>query len=229
MNPRLDDAVRPPASGVAAWALGGAVLYVVIGYASIFIVALGEQLLLAPFGLAAEAGTSSWGIVLASHPIAWGIATALAAAWLGGRLIPGGLRFTIVPAAILGVGLALAAITTYLLHEFVRERFGWFDPEYAGLVLFAAPALVAVGLAGWAGAVAPRGSTAIVFAAHAAAVAGLGLAILPSAPGLHDGIRASSIPLATVLAFDVAYATGSLMLAARDLRRRKHTTEPPGR
>jgi len=228
MTSFVDSRLRSVSSRVAAWAALGFAGYIVIGLGSLLAIATVEEAILEPLGLGGEPGTSSWGIVLASHPLVWGAATAMAAAPLGRRLIPGGLRREIRPAVVLAVGLGLAAITTYLLHEFARERYGWFDSDYVGLVVFAAPALVAIALAGWAADILPRGGTPILFVALAAAVAGLGLAILPSVPGLQDGIRASSIPLATVLAVDVAYGTASLLLAARSLRHQAARTDAPG-
>jgi hypothetical protein len=194
---------------VLAWAAAGALLYVLLGMASIIIVAMFEELIAAPIGLAAEAGTQGWGVVLGAHPIVWGTLTALTAAWLGRRLVPG-VTFGLGGAALLGLGLLLAAVTTYLLHEFVRERYGWFDPEYAGFALFAAPAVVAVALAAWAALATPGRGWRVLVAAQLAAIAALGLAIGPSVPGLGDGIRASSLPLAACLMIDSVYALGTL-------------------
>lgn len=212
MNAGIDVAARRPSTMVAAWAVAGAALYVVVGLVSLFVVATVEQTVLEPLGLGGQPGTSSWGIVLASHPLVWGIATAMVASRLGRRPVPDA-RFTIGPAFVLIVGLLLAAITMYLLHEYARERYGWFDPEYVGFANFAAPAVVAVALAGWAGAALPRERRKPLVVAHLAAVAALGLALLPSLPGVQDGIRTSSIPLATILVIDVVFAVVSACLS----------------
>jgi hypothetical protein len=193
------------------WTLAGVAIYVVMGIASLPLVSTVERLLLARFGLEAIPGTSSWGVMLAVHPVVWGLASVLLAIPVGRRLVPG-LRLTSAPAAVLSIGLLLAAITTYLLHEFVRDRFLYFDPEYVGWALFAAPALVAVALSAWAAAAVPRGSGWPLFVAEATAAAGFGLAILPSLPGLRDGIGESSYPLVAILAVDAVYVLGALAL-----------------
>ena len=198
---------------VLAWVGGGVLLYVVLGMASLVLVSTVQDPIAGAFGLQAEAGTQGWGVVLGAHPIAWGVLTALAAAWLGRRLLPG-IRFGVGGVGLLAAGLVLAAATTYLVHEFVRERFLWFDPSYAGFALFAAPAVVAVALAAWAALAAPGRSWRVLIVAQLAAVAALGLAIGPSLPGLGDGIRASSVPLAGLLVIDAGYALGTLAIVA---------------
>jgi hypothetical protein len=150
-------------------------------------------------------------VILALHPIAWGVIAAAVAAWLGGRLLPGAVLIGPGPAANLGVALALAALTTYLLHEFVRARYGWFDPEYAGLAIFAPSALVAIGLAGWAAAAIDRGRRGPLIVAQVGALIALAIALLPSLPGAADGIRASSIPLAAVFVLDAGFAFVSVV------------------
>jgi len=194
---------------VAAWAAVGLVVYVVAAYGSVLLVAAAEQAVLDPLGLGGEPGTSSWGVILAVHPIAWGVVTALAAGWIGGRLLPGAVHPGLGSAAHLGAGLAPAAVTVYLLHEFVRARYGWFDPEYTGFAIFAAPALVAIGLAGWAAAAIDREHRGALVALQVAALIGLAIALLPSLPGVQDGISPSSVPLAAVVVIDVAFAVGS--------------------
>lgn len=150
MTDLVEQRAQSNAARVAVWAFLGFVVYALAAFGSLLLVATVEQVILEPLGLGGEPGTSSWGLVLASHPIAWGVIVAAVAAWFGGRLLPGAFVAGRGSAAHLVAGLALAAVTTYLLHEFVRERYGWSDPDYYGLSIFAPSALVAVALAGWA-------------------------------------------------------------------------------
>ncbi|MCI0584188.1 MAG: hypothetical protein L0227_15110 [Chloroflexi bacterium] len=178
---------------MAAWAVAGLGLYLVLGVVSLFVVGWVRDPLVGLFGLRAETGTSGWGVWLAAQPIAWGVSTAIAAAWLGRRLMPK-IRFSPGGATTLAVGVALAATTTFLVHEFVRARHGRFDPDATGFVVFVAPAMVAIGLAGWAAAAVDRSHRGVLVALQAAALVGLGIALLPSVPGVQDGIRSSSVP-----------------------------------
>lgn len=195
--PRVDELDRG-----LAWALVGFVLYVAAGPATLFAIAAASDALLRPLGLAAEPGSTSWGLYLASQPLAWGITTAMLAGWLGRRLIPGLATEASGPILVLGLGLALAATTTFALHEWVRARYELFDPEYAGPVIFAAPALVAVALGGWATLAMPRHLRRPVESLLLAATTGFVIATLPTLGGLTDGLAVSSRPLAMVLGLD---------------------------
>jgi hypothetical protein len=159
-------------------------------------------------------------VILALHPIAWGVIAAAVAAWLGGRLLPGAVRTGPGPAANLGVALALAALTTYLLHEFVRARYGWFDPEYAGLAIFAPSALVAIGLVGWAAASLERVQRGPLVVVQIASLAALAVAILPSLPGIADGIKVPSAPLAAAFVIDATFALASVAASSLPGRER---------
>lgn len=203
-----------PAPRVGAWAAEGFVLYILLGPASLLATAIALGWL-APFGWVAEAGTAAWGVRLAAQPPVWGVTVAVAATWLGRGLIPD-LRPARGAALFLALGLALAAMTTYLLHEFVRERYGTFDPEYAGFVLFAAPAIVAAALVTWARTAVPRNHGSILLLLQVAATAGFGLVILPSVGGLGDGIRETSIPMAVILVLDAIYVMSGLVGAAHN-------------
>lgn len=211
MTDLVEQRAQSNAARVAVWAFLGFVVYALAAFGSLLLVATVEQVILEPLGLGGEPGTSSWGLVLASHPIAWGVIVAAVAAWFGGRLLPGAFVAGRGSAAHLVAGLALAAVTTYLLHEFVRERYGWSDPDYYGLSIFAPSALVAVALAGWAAAALDCGHRGALVALQVAALVGLAIALLPSVPGAADGIRPSSAPLAVVFVIDVAFAVGSTL------------------
>lgn len=202
-----------------AWALIGLVLYVACGVAAIFGVAAIESGVLTPIGLGAEPGTQGWGLYLASHDLAWGALAALAAGWAGRRLVPGLRIATIVPIVVLVVGVMLAATTTFALHEWVRARYALFDPEYAGPVFFAAPALVAVALGGWASLAMPARLRRPLVVETVAAGTGFAIATLPSLGGLSDGLAASSGPLALALGLDAAFVPAvivAVVLGRRD-------------
>lgn len=189
-------------------------LYVLIGVISLFAVAWTADAVLESWGVEVAAGTIGLSIRNAVHPIAWGIATALIALPIGRRLVPG-ICATGVGWSLLGTGVVLASLTTFLVQEFVRARFVWFDPEYAGFTIFTAPAIVAIGLAGWATIAVPREAGRVPAATALLAVMGLAISLLPSIEGARDGIDADSIPLVVVLGLDVAYATVVALLIAR--------------
>jgi hypothetical protein len=199
--PRLTD--FEPAVG---WTLIGFGSYVAAGLAAPLVVASVCAFPLRLVGLDPEPGTFGWGLYLASSDLVWGGLAAVAAAGLGRRLIPRLAVASPPAAAILAVGIVLAAVTTLALHEWVRARYEWFDPEYAGLAFFAGPAVIAAALAGWGTLVLPghvrrRPVQWALVAAGFAFVA----AVSSTVPGLADGVSPSGWPLALSLGLDALF------------------------
>ena len=200
-------------AGVGRWALAGLVLYLVMWFASLLAVATLESLILDPLGRS-EAGTVGLSIRNGLHQIAWGAAVAVAAVPIGRRLI-GDLRFDITGAAVLGVGLVLAAMTELLLIEFDRVRYGYFDPEHVGMAIVAPPAIVAVALAVWAALAVPRPHRAPLLVLAAVAGIGFVIAMLPSVGGLADGIDPESLGLVASMLGSGGFIVLGLALARR--------------
>jgi hypothetical protein len=200
--------------GTALWAVAGLLLYVLAGIAALFVIELIARVVLEPSGMMIEAGLAGLSIRNALHPVAWGLLVATAAVPIGRHLVRE-IRFSFAAWAVLGVGLALAALTTFLLQEFVRARYTWFDFEYAGLSIFSWPALVAIALAGWATLAVPPGRSLLLPGLAVLAVTSLAIALLPSVAGAADGIEAASIPLAAIFVVDVAYAALVGLVAIR--------------
>jgi hypothetical protein len=204
---------RETGQGAAVWALAGFLLYLVGGMATLFLSAWLAEAILGTFGSPVQPGTLAWSIRNAFHPIVWGGLVAGASMPLGSRLVPG-LHFGLGGWAVLAAGLALATASELLVAEFVRVRYGLFDPEYAGVSYFAGPALVAIALAGWAALAMPRRVMPLVMATILAVV-GLGIALVPSIRGAADGINAESIPIAGVFTANALYGAAVAALVVR--------------
>jgi hypothetical protein len=202
--------------GPALWTIAGFVLYVV-GWVGSYLVLFALEGVVAPIR-DAEAGTLAWSLRNGMHGLVWGALVVAAAAPLGRRFIPG-LRFQALGWAILAVGLVLAAVVIALGNEFVRARYGVYDPEYQGLSFFAGPALIAVALATWAALAVPRDGVLAPGAAMLTAAAGLAMALLPSLPGTADGIEPTSVPLAGAFVIGIGYAAVAAVLVVRRLGR----------
>lgn len=202
--------------GPALWTIAGFVLYVLGGMATLFAIAWIEHMTWGGMGVDTGAGTVGLSVRNGVHALVWGLAAAAAAIPLGRRLVEG-LAFGRAGWVVLVVGLLLALLTTMLVNEFVRARYGYYDPEYAGLTVFTGPALVAVALASWATLGVPRPGAAVPALAALTAVAGLAMSLLPSLPGAADGIGASSMPLAAAFAASAAYGVIASVLVVRHL------------
>jgi hypothetical protein len=201
-----------------AWAAAGLGIYLVAGIGSMFVVAAIHDTVLRLAGLDAEPGTVGWGLYLASMDVAWIVLGATGSAWIGRRLIAGLRLDAVGPLLILGAGLVLAGLTTLTLHEWIRARYEVFDPEYAGPVFFAAPAVVAASLAGWAAlALPPRHRRAVQVELVLAGVA-FAVAALPTLGGLTDGLSSSGVALALALGLDGVFV--SAVIVAATLARR---------
>ncbi len=202
----------------ALWTLAGFVLYVLGAFGGLLLIVVIEGPLLAVFGLRAEAGTLGLSVQNGLHAITWGLLTAAIAWPLGRRLVPG-IRFQAVGGAMLLVGLVIAAVTMTLGNEFVRARYGHYDPEYEGLAVFAGPAIVAIALATWAALAVPRSGVLVPAAAMLTAAAGFAMSLLPSLPGVSDGIDPASIPLIAAFLVAGGYAAMAAILVLLRLRR----------
>jgi hypothetical protein len=195
-----------------AWVTIGAVAWLVGAVAAFVPLVLFEQLVLGPAGIEPEVGTSGWGVRLAIHPIAWS-ALATAAALVAARALGVAIAWRPLAVAVPAVGTGVAAILEFAIHEWERERFGMFDTEYVGVASLAPGSVVAVALAGWALHAGPGpGSPLLRVVAVLAAVSFAAIGILQMA-GLDDGLRPSSIPLASSLVVAAAYV-GLVVLSA---------------
>ncbi len=210
----LSVAVPTPRPRAGAWSLFGILAWVVTGPLVLWALSWVAQVV-SPFGLVAEAGTAGWGVYLATSVVGWGFATAVVGVVAAPRL-----RVQIAPVApvalaALAGGLVLAGVTMYALHEQVRARMGWFDPEYAGWTLFAVPALVGLALGAWAWAAVPgRDRTPMAILVGAAAITFV-LSAATNLSGLADGVRDASVPLAAALLVDGVWVVAVVVGVAR--------------
>lgn len=208
---------RPNAAGrtgLAWWTLAGLGLFPVGWVASALAIATIERFVLEPVGLRAEAGELSLSIRNGIHQIAWGALVAAAAVPFGRGLVAG-IRFRPSAAALLAVGLVIAATTQLLVFEFDRLRSGYVDADHVGMIIFAPPAIVAVALATWAAMAIPSPDRAVLIALAAIGAIGFALATIPSLPGLSDGIDPASVPLAVSLLVGAAFVVIAPVVARR--------------
>jgi hypothetical protein len=201
-------------SGIALWALAGFALYVLGGAVSLFITALLVDPMLTSLGMPVEAGEIGLSVRNALDPVAWGVLVACVSVPIGRRLVPG-IRFAPAGWVVLAIGVVLASLTWFLLEEFVRGRFEYVDVDYVGFTVFTWLALVAIALCGWAALAVPRGSGGPLAVLLALAVTGMGLALVPSVPGVADGIEPENLPLALVFLVDLVYAVAVIAIVFR--------------
>lgn len=211
----IDRSTAGAAARVSTWAGAGFVLYVAIGILSLFVVAATQGFVFGPFGIEVAAGTIGLSLRNGFHHIVWTLSVAGLAVPLGRRLVPGARFASPTGLILLIVGSALAGATEFLINEWARDRFMYYDPEYVGFAGFAPAAIVAVAAAAWAARCLPRRSRATLLIVLGLAVAGFGIAVLPSIGGLGDGIDPGSIPLASTLLADGAFAVIAVVIARR--------------
>ena len=204
--------------GPALWTIAGLVLYALGWVGAMLLFSLVERSLLEPLGVRPEAGTLGLSVRNGVHALAWGVLVAAVAAPLGRRLVDG-IRFSVTSWSMLAAGLVIATVVTSLGNEFVRQRYGLYDPEYQGLSFLAGPAVVAVALATWAALAVPRSGVVVPGAAMLTSAAGLAMSLLPSLSGATDGIEATSVPLAGSFLVAVAYAGFAAVLVLLRLGR----------
>ncbi len=211
------DAVPTLRPRAGAWSLFGILAWVVAGPLALLATSWVNQLV-TPVGLYAEAGTAGWGVYLAVSVVAWGLATAAVVVVAAPRFrVP---IAPVAPAALaaLTVGLVLAALTAYALHESVRARMGWFDPDYAGWTLLAIPALVGFAIATWAAAAVPRRRRSPLAVLVGITALAFGLCSATNLPGLADGVSDPSVLLAAALLLDGVWVVAVVAAMARGRR-----------
>ena len=106
----------------------------------------------------------------------------------------------------------------YALHEQVRARMGWFDSDYAGATLLAVSALVGLALAAWAWAGIPRRDRTPLAVLVGITVLAFVLCSATNLPGLADGVRDESVPLAVALLMDGVWVVAVVVGVARGRR-----------
>lgn len=175
--------------------------------------------LLASLGLRAEVGTSGWGLHLAGWVTAWGAFVALVIAVLASRFAPEFAARRPAAVALLVCGLGTAGATQFVLHEWTRLRFGYFDLEHVGPSGALPAALVAIAVASWATIAAPveiRPGPAAALAASVVVFWWIGLLNLP---GAADGFTTAGVPLPGLLvaagAFSLIAVAGTVAAARR--------------
>jgi hypothetical protein len=208
-------AIAPSGEGSPTrWAVAGFLIYLVAWPVTLMAALLAVDLAAGIVGADTSAGTIGLSIRNAVHPVVWGLVVAGIALPIGRRFVPG-VAGSRTGWAILVVGLVIAAVADFLSMEFVRERFGYYDPEMAGWAGLAPAGLVAVALAAWATLSLPADRAASLAALTAATGLILVLILQPSLPGLSDGIDPSSLPLVIALGLGVTYAALAFIVAAR--------------
>jgi hypothetical protein len=196
------------------WTLAGFALYLLVGLGAIFVTAIVFDPLLELAGFRVEAGEPGLSVRNALEPLVWGLLVAAASMPIGRRLV-GGIRFSRDGWLVLAIGLVLATVSWLLIEEFVRARMEYFDLEYVGFTILTWPAVVAIALCGWAALATPRGSGAPLVIPLVLAAVGFTGALLPSIPGVADGIESESVPLVVVFLVDVLYGVLAIVVAFR--------------
>lgn len=168
------------------------------------------------------AGTVWWGVRLAIWVAAWGfIATAgvaVLARWTLG-LWP---RASTEDRLLLMVGVGLTTVLQFLLHEWIRAKFGAYDTEYAGWTAALPAAVIAVAVSAFAARTAPPWAALPPRVALGMSAIGIMTIVASNVTGLGDGVRPESWPLAILVGTGGLYA---LLVLAAELAR---TGEPAG-
>jgi hypothetical protein len=174
--------------------VAGIASYAGLGVVTLFTATTIETGLLVPLGFEAGAGSLTHGVVLAAHVGAWALLAGLAVT-TAARLL--GATSPIGPwdRALFLVGVLVAALLQLAIHEYGRQRFGFYDPRDIGLTALLPAAMVAQ-LAAWALVLVSRGTSAVAWLAQVlATLAVLGI-VGTNVPGASNGLNAGSLPLA---------------------------------
>jgi hypothetical protein len=178
-----------------AWAAISTLGYVATGFAALVVISTLEGL-----GLLAFAEPKVHGVGLALQVALWGVLAALIVVASARLLLGAALRAGAGAISLVGAGLVVAALTQYVLYDWVMAKFGYYVPEYIGWTIGLPAAIVAVSVAGFSVIAVPDRSTVLPpLIALATAAAGVGFIVASNVGGLTDGIRPASVPLAIMV------------------------------
>lgn len=116
-------------------------------------------------------------------------------------------------------GIALSAIVHVLLQQWEIERFGYPDADLVGWTAGLFAVLIGLATAGFGVFAAPRTAVGWPLAGVLLGAACTGLIVVANLPGLRDGIRAESWPIATAVGASGLYA--AVVTAASLIRARR--------
>ncbi len=145
------------------------------------------------------AGTPVHGFMLATHVVACGILSAGLIAAVAAALYGHETRPDSRAVSFLAVGIAVAAIAEFALHEWARARFGVFSPDYVGGTVWLPAALLVVSLLGFATLAAPPNARLLLKLTLALAALWVVAILGPNIVGALDGVSAESLPLALAM------------------------------
>lgn len=214
-------------SGFWLWLACSALLYVATGTITLLAASTIENLVLVPAGMEVGAGSFGHGVALAGYVASWGVSNVVGVVVAARILLPAARAPSTGTWIVTGAGLSLAAALQLALHEWSRDRFVYFDPEYVGLSAVLPAFLVAQASTLLAVSIAPRVRVGLpLFALGAASVVNLGI-VATNVPGAMDGIEPGSLVLALLVATVVPYMIATALVAAAAARAAAHPSARP--
>jgi len=111
------------------------------------------------------------------------------------------------------IGIGLSAVVHVVLQQWEIERFGYPDPEFVGWTAALFGVLIGQATAHFGSQIAPRKSRGWPTAATVVGAAIGSLIVVSNLPGLEDGIRPESVPLAIWIAASGVYLLATTGLA----------------
>jgi hypothetical protein len=159
---------------------------------------------------------------MALWSLSWGILSVLGVLVAARVAFGAWLRPGPVALGVAAVGISLSAALHIVLQQWELARFGYPDPDYVGWTGLLFAVLVALAVAAFGAFLVPRRFIGWAVAAVLLGFAGTALVVASNVPGLSDGVRPESWPLAVVIGLCGLYALVTAGLVIRRALDRPH-------
>jgi len=151
--------------------------------------------------------------------VSWGILSVLGVLVAAQLAFGAWLRPSAVGMAIAATGIGLSAVLSVVLEQWATARYGYWDPDMIGWTAGLFALLIGLATAAFGALLVPRRLMGWPAAAVVIGVAAIAFVLASNVPGLADGIRADSWPLAIVIGLCGLYGvvvTGLVLRRALD-------------
>lgn len=147
--------------------------------------------------------------------VSWGVLSALGVLVAAQLVFGAWLRPPPLAIGIAVAGIGLSGVLNVVLQQWASTRYGYYDPDFIGWTAGLFALLIGLSTAAFGAFLVPRRLIGWPMAATLLGFAAIAFVVASNVPGLADGIRPDSWPLAIVIGLCGLYALATLGLVLR--------------
>jgi hypothetical protein len=152
---------------------------------------------------------------MALWSVSWGVLSALGVLIAAQLVFGGWLRPRPLGVGIAGVGIGLSAVLNVVLQQWATARYGYWEPDFIGWTVGLFALLIGLSTAAFGAFLVPRRHIGWPLVAVLLGFTAIAFVVASNVPGLSNGIRPDSWPLAVVIGLCGLYALATAGLVLR--------------